>query len=164
MGHTVRLTQRRKLNRRERDINKAKHLTEITNVECCEGCPNVYGTRLIGQWMCWPRLRKIPLYVMRGKKNFPGWCPLPDEAKFTSKEGMMGHTVRLTQRRKLNRREMDIEKAKHLKWLLGKMSLKGMLHAINCLRSGRTMVDTGAHTGYSIKIDRRDGRERRVKP
>ncbi len=76
----------------------------------------------------------------------------------------MAHTVRLTQRRKLNRREMDIEKAKHLTWLLGKISLKGMLHAISCLGSGRTMVDTGAHTGYSIKIDRRDGRERRVKP
>jgi len=55
---------------------------------------------------------------------------------------------------------MDIEKAKHLKWLEETVP-QALPHALGCLGNKKTMVDTGAHTGYSITIDRRSGGERR---
>ncbi len=70
-------------------------------------------------------------------------------------------TRRFKIQRKINRREMDIARAQYLRWLK-EVAPKVLSYALDCLEKGTTMVDTGAHTGYKIKIDRRSGRERRI--
>ena len=62
------------------------------------------------------------------------------------------------------RRSMDVEKATHMGYMKTTMP-KALEHTIDCIRSGTVTVDTGAHTGYVIIIDRRikDRRKERSK-
>ena len=63
-------------------------------------------------------------------------------------------------RRQWLRRSMDIIKVEHMEYVRQKMP-KAVPHMLACLEDGKTMVNTGAHSGYRIDIDRRDGGERR---